>query len=272
LKNKLLLVMLLLLVMSTVVIAQQPKKIRIVSAAPTYTDTLTGMTFVFVKGGCYEMGDIFGDGDPDERPVHQVCLEDFYIGKYEVTQGQWQSIRSSNPSIFNSCGDDCPVEHVSWDETKEFIEALDQRTGKNYRLPTEAEWEYAARSGGQRERYAGTSNDAELGDYAWYASNSEGKTHPVGQKKPNALGLYDMTGNVWEWVEDLYDVNYYRNSPRRDPQGPPNGQDRSLRGGSWRSGLSGIRIQSRDKIYPGIKDYGLGFRLALSAEQVLSKL
>jgi sulfatase modifying factor 1 len=273
LRNKLLLIFIVLaLVTSTAVKAQQPKKAGAPGPAPTYTDSETGMVFVFVKGGCFDMGDIFNEGDPDEKPVHQVCVEDFYIGKYEVTQGQWQSVQSSNPSIFVDCGADCPVDHVSWSDAAEFIDLLNKRTGKSFRLPTEAEWEYAARSGGQRERYAGTNSDAELGDYAWYVSNAGNQTHPVGQKKPNNLGIYDMTGNVWEWVADFYDNAYYKNSPRRDPQGLLTGMDRSLRGGSWRSGLSGSRVASRDKIYPGIKDYALGFRLALPAQQVLSRL
>lgn len=143
---------------------------------------------VFVKGGCYQMGDTFGDAD--EKPVHEVCVGDLYMGKYEVTQGQWKAIMGNNPSYFKDCGDNCPVEDVSWDDAQNFIQKLNQKTGKNYRLPTEAEWEYAARSGGKSEKYAGTSSESELTDYTWHDKNaaSKAKTHPVGQKKPNGIG------------------------------------------------------------------------------------
>ncbi len=197
------------------------------------------MGLVFVKGGCFDMGDIFGNGPYDAKPAHNVCISDFYMGKHEVTQGQWKAITGNNPSYFKNCGDTCPVESVSWNDIQVFLQKLNSRTGKSYRLPTEAEWEYAARSGGKKEKYAGTSSDSDLGSYAWYASNSGGKTHPVGQKKPNSLGLYDMSGNVWEWVSDLYDFHYYKNSPRNNPQGPTSGkgplehQERVVRGDDW---------------------------------------
>jgi len=119
-----------------------------------------------------------------------------------------------NRSYFQNCGDDCPVETVSWNDAQDFISRLNQRTGKRFRLPTEAEWEYAARSGGKREKWAGTSSESELGDYAWYSKNSGGSTHPVGQKKPNGLGLYDMSGDVWEWCQDWYGKDFYKWRPR----------------------------------------------------------
>lgn len=199
---------------------------------------------VFIKGGCFDMGDSFGDGNADEKPVHQVCVDDFYMGKYEVTQREWRDVMGSNPSYFKNC-DNCPVEQVSWDVVQEFMRKLNSRTGQNYRLPTEAEWEYAARSGGKREKWAGTSSEDELGDYAWYDKNSGSKTHPVGQLKPNGLALYDMSGNVWEWVEDLYDENYYRESPKDNPTGSRRGQFRVLRGGSWDNNPRDARVSIR---------------------------
>lgn len=224
-----------------------------------FKDPVTGMEFVFVKGGCFDMGDTFGDGYSDEKPVHTVCVSDFYMGKYEVTQGQWKAIMGNNPSYFKNCGDNCPVENVSWYEVQEFIERLNSKTGKKYRLPTEAEWEYAARSGGKREKYAGTNDNPD--NYAWYDSNSGKKTHPVGQKRPNSLGLYDMSGNVWEWVSDWYDGNYYKNSPRNNPQGPSTGSARVLRGGGWYNFPQVVRAASRGRYNPSGRGNDVGFRL-----------
>jgi formylglycine-generating enzyme required for sulfatase activity len=218
---------------------------------------------VFVKGGCFQMGDNFGDGAKDERPVHEVCVSDFYIGKYEVTQAQWMSIMEKNPSTFT--GDRRPVEQVSWDEVQEFIKKLSAETGYAYRLPTEAEWEYAARSGGKREKWAGVTDKSRLADYAWYDANSGEKTHVVGTKKPNGLGIYDMSGNVCEWVQDRYGDVYYEESPRDNPQGPMAGSLRVLRGSSWYSTAAGIRAALRSGSYPSSRYSYLGFRLALPA-------
>jgi len=232
-----------------------------------FRDTTTGMEMVFVKGGCFQMGDTFGDGAGDEKPVHEVCVGNFYMGKYEVTQGQWRQVMGSNPSLFSSCGDDCPVENVSWNNAQTFIEKLNHSSGKRYRLPTEAEWEYAARSGGKKEKWAGTSSESSLGEYAWYDANAGGKTHPVGQKKPNGLGLYDMTGNVWEWCSDWYGGKYYGESVRVDPEGPFSGSYRVFRGGSWNSGAAATRAAVRGRRDPDYRYYGLGFRLALPPGQ-----
>jgi formylglycine-generating enzyme required for sulfatase activity len=167
------------------------------------------------------------------------------IGKYEVTQGQWKAIMGTNPSSFTACGDDCPVEQVSWDDVQAFIVKLNQRTGKQYRLPSEKEWEAACRAGGQHE-YCGSDTVDEV---AWYDENSGKSTHPVGKKKPNAFGLYDMSGNVWEWVQDCYDGNCTH---------------RVLRGGSWISIARSTRSAARNILYaPDIRYYNTGFRFAL---------
>jgi len=220
---------------------------------------------VLVKGGCFLMGDMFGDGDgffggSDEKPVHEVCVGDYYIGKYEVTQGQWKNVQGNTPSKFSNCGDNCPVEQVSWNDAQDYISTLNQRTGKTYRLPTEAEWEYAARSGGKSEKYAGGDN---VDSVSWYGKNSDNQTHRVGQKKPNGLGIYDMSGNVWEWCQDWYDSDYYKNSPKENPQGPSTGSYRVLRGGSWSYLAAAARAAYRGSWgSPGRRDGYFGFRLA----------
>lgn len=179
---------------------------ELTTSGDAFKDPATGMEMIFVKGGCYQMGDTFGDGAPEEKPVHDVCVSDFYMGKHEVTQGQWKRIMGNNPSSFSGCGDNCPVEHVSWNDAQNFIRRLNSQSGKGYRLPTEAEWEYAARSGGKSEKFAG---GADVNTVAWYDGNSSSKAHPAGQKLPNGLGLHDMSGNVWEWCNDWYDGTYY---------------------------------------------------------------
>lgn len=221
---------------------------------------------VFVKGGCFQMGDMFGDGNANERPVHEVCVDDFYIGRYEVTQGQWKKIMGYNPSHYKR-GNDYPVESVSWDDAQRFLKKLSRKTGKRYRLPTEAEWEYAARSRGKKQKWAGTSKKSELEEYAWYKKNSGRKTHPVGQKKPNSLGLYDMAGNVWEWVADWRDTDikyvseYYKNSPQNNPKGPLMGEIRIVRGGSWKNPKD-LRVSARHGGYPHYRLSYIGFRCA----------
>ena len=234
-------------------------------AGASATKQATEIEMVSVKGGCYKMGDAFGTGRSDEMPTHKICLDDFSIGKYEVTQAQWMAVMGNNPASNVACGQNCPVENVSWIDVQEFIKRLNGMTGKNYRLPSEAEWEYSARSGGKNELWAGTIDEAKLGDYAWFVDNSEEKTHPVGEKKPNGLGIYDMTGNVWEWCQDLHDDNYYKKSPVKNPQGPPRGQARVTRSGSWASKSWELRATARGRIFPENKNPGLGFRLVLSS-------
>ncbi|HLA50698.1 MAG TPA: SUMF1/EgtB/PvdO family nonheme iron enzyme, partial [Thermodesulfobacteriota bacterium] len=247
-----------------IAMAKRPK-----GGAP-YTDPATGMEFIFVKGGCFQMGGTFGDGGSYEKPVHEVCVDDLYMGKYEVTQAEWQKVMGNNPSLFKNC-DNCPVEKVSWNDIQEYINKLNEKNAgagfkpaPAYRLPTEAEWEYAARSGGKNEKYAG-GND--LDSVAWYSSNSGSKTHPVGQKNPNGLGIYDMSGNVWEWVNDWYDDNYYKSSPRDNPQGANSGQYRALRGGSWDGRPLYLRASYRDRGEPTSRLYNNGFRLSLPSSR-----
>jgi sulfatase modifying factor 1 len=235
------------------------------SKKKTSSAAATDIEMVLVKGGCFQMGDTFGTGRNDEQPAHGVCVDDFSIGRYEVTQAQWLAVMKENPAANTACGLDCPVENVSWNEVQVFIKRLNGITGKNYRLPYEAEWEYAARSGGKSELWAGTSDEEKLGEYAWFVDNSEEKTHPVGEKKPNGLGIYDMTGNVWEWCQDLHDAYYYKKSPAKNPQGPSNGQTRVIRSGSWGSKSWELRATARGRIFPKNKNSGLGFRLVLSS-------
>ncbi len=218
---------------------------------------------VLIPGGCFDMGDIFDTGSIDEKPVHTVCVSDFYLGKTEVTQKQWEDITGNNPSKFKC--DDCPVERVSWHDVHGFIKKLNKKTGMNYRLPTEAEWEYAARSGGEKEQWAGTNDDEIIEEYAWCNSTASGRTHAVAGKTPNGVGLYDMMGNVWEWCSDIYDSEYYEHSPSKDPWARRHIEDsnRVLRGGGWRSNANCLRTTDRNKFAPTKKKFSdIGFRLA----------
>lgn len=218
---------------------------------------MAGITMVSIAGGCFQMGDTHGGGFSDEKPLHEVCVSDFAIGTYEVTQGEWRRVMGKNPSHFSSCGDDCPVENVSWDDVQKFIKKLNRSTGGSFRLPTEAEWEYAARSGGREEKYSG-GDDADA--VAWYEGNSGGTPHPVGQKQANGLGIHDMSGNVWEWVSDWY--GGYGTERQQAPAGPATGSFRVYRGGGWSLDLWSIRTTNRAYSVPGKRVINLGFRLA----------
>ena len=222
-----------------------------------------GEGMVLVKGGCFQMGDIFKDGKRDERPVHEVCVSDFHIGQYEVTQREWVEVMGTNPSYFK--GPDRPVETVSWDDVQYYISTINTKMGSSYRLPTEAEWEYAARSGGKREWLAGAADNGAIDAYAWYVRNAVKQTHDVGKKTPNGLGLYDMSGNVWEWVSDYYGKKYYKKSVKDNPAGPSIGKFRVLRGGGSFFKPWYLRTVERWFHHPGKRHYYFGFRLAQSA-------
>ena len=213
-----------------------------------------------IKGGTFQMGR--NDGETDEKPVHTVTVSDFSIGKTEVTQAQWVAIMGSNPSYFK--GDNLPVEQVSWDDVQVFIGKLNAKTSKTYRLQTEAEWEYAAGGGeNNRTEYAGTDIESNLDNYAWNANNSNDTTHPVGTKQPNQLGLYDMSGNVWEWCSDWYGSDYYAKSLQINPKGASGGSERVYRGGGWNLEATNCRVAYRYGNSPGGRDFCLGFRLVL---------
>jgi formylglycine-generating enzyme len=220
-----------------------------------------GFEMVKVAGGCYDMGDFLGIGEENEGPKHRVCVKDFLMGKFPLSQTEWIQVMGRNPSAYANCGGTCPVENVSWDDTQEFLRRLNARGGDKYRLATEAEWEYAARSGGKADAWSGTSDVAQLVDYAWYLDNSIYQTHPVGQKKPNALGLYDMSGNVWEWTADWYAEAYDTSSPQQDPTGPSSGKLRVLRGGYWGDIDGMTRTTRRIGLAPGVRGPAYGFRL-----------
>lgn len=225
-----------------------------------------GVEFKMIKveGGTFSMGATSEQGSDaydDEKPVHSVTLSDYYIGETEVTQELWQAVMGSNPSCFQ--GDNQrPVERVSWDDCQEFIKKLNQLTGNEFRLPTEAEWEYAARGGKYSKdyvyKYSG-SNDADK--VAWNDDNSGGKTHPVKTKKDNELGLYDMSGNVWEWCNDWWGC--YQSNSQTNPTGPSEGESRVLRGGGWCYFDMGVRVSRRDYLTPGYRHIIIGLRLAL---------
>lgn len=227
------------------------------SPGQAWRDPVTQMEFVWVPGGSFEMGcgSWTSDCADNEKPVHTVRLSGFWLGKFEVTQGQWKRVMGSNPSYFKK-GKNYPVEQVSWNDVKEFITKLNAQGSAKFRLPTEAEWEYAARSGGRPEKYAG-GNDIDR--VAWYTTNSGDSTHAVGTKAPNGLGLYDMSGNVVEWCEDAFGGLF---SSYQDPVPTDDWSHRVGRGGSWSSGPRFVRSADRGGVSPGSRFFILGFRLA----------
>lgn len=193
----------------------------------------------FIKGGCFSMGNNLSQ--TDEKPEHEVCVDDFYMDKYEVTQARWLKVIGVNPAKF--MGDNNPVEQVNYNDIQEFI----QKTGGDCRLPTEAEWEYAFAAGTPLNYYWGNIMD---GEYAWFKGNSGDTSHPVGQKLPNQFGLYDMAGNVWEWVEDWYETPYSVEEQNNSPKGPLQGQFKVIRGGAFDSSPGALRTTNRTWLHP----------------------
>ena len=229
----------------------------------TYTANGVSFTMIGVEGGTFQMGatsEQGSDADSDEKPVHQVQLSSFSIGQTEVTQELWEAVMGANPS--NWKGLKLPVEKVSWNDCQTFITKLNQITGQQFRLPTEAEWEFAARGGTKSKGYKYSGSDT-IGDVAWYTDNSS-KTHEVATKQANELGIYDMSGNVWEWCQDWYDSSYYSSSVINNPTGPTTSSSyRVLRGGSWFDSAADCRVANRVRYAPTGADSRLGLRLAL---------
>jgi formylglycine-generating enzyme required for sulfatase activity len=238
----------------------------------SFTDTVNGIPFVMVAvaGGPFVMGDLFGEGEPDEQK-HPVRLDDYWLGQTEVTQRLWHAVMGYNPSYYHGCPE-CPVEQICWQDAQKFLEKLNRLTGKSYRLPTEAEWEYAARERGRKIRFANGKDtighdlanyDATVDPVPAYAKKGRAKqrTIPVRSFPPNALGLFDMSGNVWEFCSDWY--GEYGDSGQ-NPQGPKIGSYRVFRGGSWANSVEYCRATSRDFNAVGGRLDIYGFRLAHS--------
>lgn len=234
------------------------------SSAASQTFTANGVSFKMIRvdGGTFTMGATSEQGSDaydDEKPAHQVTLSSYYIGETEVTQALWEAVMGSNPSLFK--GSNRPVEQVSREDCKSFISKLNSLTGKNFRLPTEAEWEFAARGGNRSQGYKYSGSNS-LGTVAWYADNSGSETHAVKTKSPNELGIYDMSGNVFEWCQDWY--GSYSYSSQTNPTGPSSGSNRVNRGGSWSYSARGCRVSYRSNVdAPALRGSSLGLRLAL---------
>lgn len=225
-----------------------------------YTVNGVSFTMVAVKGGTFTMGATAEQtgAESDESPTHSVTLSDYYIGETEVTQELWQAVMGSNPSYFTG-NMQRPVESVTWNDCQTFITKLNELTGESFALPTEAQWEYAARGGKSTKGYLYSGSNY-LGDVAWYVGNSSNTTHPVKSKSPNELGLYDMSGNVREWCADWY--GSYSSTSQTNPVGPSTGSHRVLRGGSWQNLATSCRIAYREYITPGSVINYNGLRLA----------
>lgn len=240
-------------------------------AGEVWREPVTGMAFVWVPGGCFDMGCGLWTQDCElyEYPVHKVCLGGFWLGRFEVTQDQWARVMGGNPASNKSQGD-LPVELVSHDEAREFAAKLSAQSAPGvagFRLPTEAEWEFAARSGGRPEGFPGGLREDEAG---WHFENSGGVSHPVGGKRPNGLGLYDMMGNVFEWCRDVFDRGFYARSPKDGPLCTDPGQTpadwRVRRGGSFGTLARDARTVMRGKLEPGSRDEATGLRLLREAD------
>jgi formylglycine-generating enzyme required for sulfatase activity len=249
-------------------------------AGSTAETTAPDIDMVFVKGGCYEMGDSVGDGDANERPVHEVCVKDFSIGKYVVTNAQFRQFRPKHDSgkyegtSLNN--DKQPAVNISWYDAVAYTKWLSEKTGQRYRMPTEAEWEYAARAGTKTNHFWGNNQDdactyANVADTTakkrwprwttFFCDDRYAVAAPVGSYKPNSYGLYDMLGNVWQWTEDVYDSTAYTKLPKNDPLYEGSGEYRVMRGGGWSNGPLGVRSSHRVGLSPAFGHHALGFRL-----------
>jgi formylglycine-generating enzyme required for sulfatase activity len=258
---------------------------------PALLKNSLGMEFVLVTAGSFKMGATAArtHRNFNEGPEHNVKVtRRFYVGKYEVTQGQWKAVMGTNPSYFKECVGDCPVENVSWKDVQKFFSRLNQNEGCAvldtldfvrihgigalqpgcYRLPSEAEWEYMADAGSERASIKGESLNLEVDSLAWYAGNSQGRSHEIGKKQGNAWGLHDTQGNVWEWVLDWFDSNFYKRCAR-DCENPLNrtlGSDKVIRGGSWSTEKTALRITNRDGFSPRERGANIGFRILLTVD------
>ncbi|EXI65567.1 MAG: Serine/threonine-protein kinase pkn1 [Candidatus Accumulibacter adjunctus] len=232
------------------------------------SDVAASIEMVRVPGGCYPMGNT--GYEKHELPVHEVCVDSFEIGKYEITQGQWNAVMGTKASKFDTCGDTCPVDQVSWLQSQEFIRKLNAQGRGGFRLPTEAEWEYACRSGGKQETWPGGVSADQVFDIAWFNKASAGeRTHPVGTKRPNGLGIHDMAGNVWEWVQDKF-VSPYPVLPKENPRIETGGEEkRVMRGGSWGQKVNYVRCGIRSRYEPEFVDVAgrVGLRVVRDTER-----
>ena len=228
----------------------------------TFTVNGVSFTMVYVQSGNFTMGGTSeqgSDAESDEKPTQSVTLSNYYIGETEVTQGLWEAVMGSNPSYYT--GDSRrPVENVSWEDCQTFINELNSLSGERFHLPTEAQWEYAARGGSKSHGYKYSGSNS-LGNVAWYYDNSANSTHPVKTKSPNELGIYDMSGNVWEWCQDWY--GSYSSGSQTNSTDATNGPDRVRRGGSWINAAGDCRVSNRFNCTPSIRGINLGLRLAL---------
>ncbi len=271
-RHKATVALVLLVVIGSVAVASavEPKTVRTTKSPPKELTVDLGkgvkLEMVLIPSGEFMMGspDSEKDTASDEKPQHRVRItKPFYLGKYLVTQEQWEAAMGNNLSEFK--GPKNPVEQVNWDDCQKFVDKLNRRQGNpagKFVLPTEAQWEYACRAG-SKTRYCFGHDASKLDEYAWYEKNSDDKTHPVGEKKPNAWGLYDMHGNVWEWCQDWYNDDYYADSPKDDPMGPATGSARVIRGGSWCNPVKFCRSAGRGGEMSGRRNDSLGFRVSL---------
>lgn len=272
--------------------------VRARAAGEGLTEPAAGLELILVRGGTYRMGDFTGRGISQEQPAHTVAVGDFYLGRTEVTVSQYRSFAAAtgyrteaersggvldiDPVMrtpvrragvsWSSPGfpqqDDGPVVWVTWNDAAEFTRWLARASGRPYRLPTEAEWEFAARERGRDLSWSGTADPERAGDFVWSAENSGATTHPVGTKAPNALGFHDLCGNVWEWCLDWQTAYEAAPEPQVDPRGPPEGRYRALRGGSWRVGREVARTTYRNGYRPDYAHGSIGFRVALGVRDL----